>query len=349
MPSVIPNPGLERVADEPLHNKATPTHEATQSRANMITRDEIRATWRLIQPHIRKTPIVETTGSDFGLAVERVLFKLELCQYAGSFKTRGAFNNLLSRDVPPAGVVAASGGNHGLAVAFAAHKLGVPARIYVPTVSASVKIAKMREYGADLVVDGDRYADALAASKEWAAESGALEIHAYDQIETLLGQGTLALELEEQAPNLDTILIAVGGGGLIGGVAACFAERVANKTMRIVGVEPETAPTLTYAFRAGHPVDSPAGGVAVDSLAPLRVGELMFGIAQEYVSDVVLVTDDAIRRAQLVLWDQLRVAAEPGGAAAFSALLSGAYQPLPSERVGVVVCGGNTTAVSFER
>ena len=301
---------------------------------------------RLIRPHVRKTPVVDTPGADFGLTVDRLLFKLELFQYAGSFKTRGAFANLLSRDVPPAGVVAASGGNHGLAVAFAAQRLRIPARIFLPTVAAAPKIDRIRRCGAELVVVGDRYADALAASRVWAAESGAREIHAYDQVETLLGQGTLALEIDEERSDLDTVLVAVGGGGLIGGVAAYYGPRIANRTMRIVGVEPETAPTLTYALRAGQPVESPAGGIAADSLAPRQVGRLMFPIAQRHVDRVVLVPDEAIRRAQLVMWDELRVMAEPGGAAAFAALLSGAYIPAPSERVGIIVCGGNTAALT---
>jgi threonine dehydratase len=315
---------------------------------NEITSERIAHVEHLIRPHIRTTPFLETPGSDFGLAIDRLSFKLELCQYAGSFKVRGAFSNLLSREIPKAGVVAASGGNHGLAVAFAAHKLGVPAKIFVPSVASPVKVAKIRSYGADLVIAGDRYADALVASLRWAEDSGALQLHAYDSVETLLGQGTLGLELDQQAPELNTILVAVGGGGLIGGVAAYFSEGIANGKIKIIGVEPETAPTLTYALRAGHPVDSPAGGVAADSLAPKRVGELMFPIAQEYVDQVVLVSDSAICEAQSALWDQLRIVAEPGGAAALAALLSGRYSPQPSEKVAVIVCGGNTTAVSFQ-
>ncbi|MGH7385711.1 MAG: pyridoxal-phosphate dependent enzyme, partial [Candidatus Rokuibacteriota bacterium] len=215
-------------------------------------------------------------------------------------------------------------------------------RIFVPTVSSPAKIARIRSYGADLVVTGDRYADALAASQAWAAESGALPVHAFDQAETLLGQGTLALELGGQAPALDTLLVSVGGGGLIGGIAAWCGGKP-----RVIGVEPEAAPTLTRALQAGKPVDAEAGGIAADSLAPRRVGELMFPIAQAHVAGVVLVSDAAIRRAQASLWETLRVVAEPGGAAALSALLSGAYVPASDERVGVVVSGGNTTAVDF--
>lgn len=307
-----------------------------------ITRERIIAVHQLIRPHIRRTPIVESAGADFGLDSTNLLYKLELLQHSGSFKARGAFTNLLTRTIPAAGIVAASGGNHGAAVAFASMKLGKPARIFVPTVCSPEKIERIGSYGAELVVTGQRYADALAASEAWAAASGALRIHAYDQVETLLGQGTVGLELEEQAPNLDTLLVAVGGGGLIGGVAAWYSGHI-----KIIGVEPEAAPTLTLALQAGHPVDSPAGGIAADSLAPKRVGELMFPIAQTHVQSVLLVSDGAIQEAQEALWKVLRVVAEPGGAAAFAALLSRRYQPKAGERVGVLVCGGNTSTLNF--
>lgn len=315
--------------------------------ADEITAQRIAAVEPLIRPYIRRTPVVETCGSDFGLRPCRLIFKLELCQHAGSFKTRGAFANLLTREIPPRGVVAASGGNHGVAIAYAAWKLGVPARIFVPTVASASKIDKIRSFEAELVIAGDRYADALAASERWAEESGALEIHAYDQPETLLGQGTLGLELDQQVAQFDTLLVAVGGGGLIGGIAAWFADRIQQREVKIIGVEPEAAPTLTYALRAGRPVDAPAGGIAADSLAPRRVGELMFPIAQNHVREVLLVSDHSIQEAQEKLWSTLRIAAEPGGAAAFAALLSGVYSPEADERVGVLVCGGNTVAVNF--
>jgi len=307
-----------------------------------VVPEAIARTYELIRPYIRRTPVVEADGADFGLASIPLVFKLELLQHAGSFKTRGAFTNMLMRPVPAAGVVAASGGNHGAAVAYAAMKLCKPARIFVPSVASPAKMERIRGYGADLVVSGDRYADALAASEEWVARSGALAIHAYEQIETLLGQGTVGLELQEQSSDFDSLLVAVGGGGLIGGIAAWFAGRV-----KIVGVEPEAAPTLTRALEAGRPVDSEAGGIAADSLAPKRVGELMFPIAQRYVSRVVLVPDEAIQAAQAALWNVMRVVAEPGGAAAFAALLSGRYRPASGERVGVLLCGANTTAVDF--
>ena len=306
-----------------------------------IDRTAISHAHDLIRPHVRLTPILLTNGADLGLAPFPLTLKLELFQHSGSFKARGTFTNLLLRTIPAAGVVAASGGNHGAAVAYAAMRLGVPARVFVPSVCSPAKIARIRSYGAHLVIGGDLYADALAASEAWTRQSGALPVHAYDQSETLLGQGTVALELERQAP-LDTLLVAVGGGGLIGGIAAWYAGRV-----KIIGVEPEAAPTLFEALRAGRPVDAAAGGIAADSLAPRRVGEVMFPIAQAHVARVVLVSDDAIRRAQQALWETFRMVAEPGGAATTAALLAGAYVPAPGERVGAVVCGGNTTAVDF--
>ena len=308
-----------------------------------ITREAIVATNRLIGSRIRRTPIIEVDGDDFGLGSVRLFFKLELFQHAGSFKTRGAFANLLMRKIPASGVVAASGGNHGAAVAYAAMKLGIPATIFVPTISSAAKTQRIRDCGAELVIGGERYADALAASEVWAARSGALAIHAFDQRETLLGQGTIGLEIAEQIPDLDTLLVAVGGGGLIGGIAAWYAGRI-----KVVGVEPEASPTLTMALKAGEPVDAPAGGIAADSLAPRRVGRLVFPIAERYVERVLLVPDDAISRAQQALWDKLRLVAEPGGSATLAALLSHGYQPQPDERVGVLVSGGNTTAVNFD-
>jgi threonine dehydratase len=293
-----------------------------------VSRDAIARAERAIRPYIRRTPVLEIDG---------VALKLESLQHAGSFKTRGAFANLLSRDIPPAGVVAASGGNHGAAVAYAAMTLGVPAVIFVPTVSSPAKVARIESYGARIIVGGDRYSDAYEASLGHIAETGALPVHAFDSFETLCGQGTLAMELEEQEPELDTLLVAVGGGGLIGGIAAWHENRV-----KIVAVEPEGAPTLRDALAAGRPVDAPAGSLASDSLAPRRVGELMFPIAQRYVAGVVLVSDDELVAARAALWERARVVAEPGGVAAFAAVHSGKYRPETGERVGVVISGANT-------
>ncbi len=309
-----------------------------------FTRARITEVERVIRPHIRRTPVLELDGRDLGLGAFPLTLKLELLQHSGSFKARGAFANLLLRQIPKSGVVAASGGNHGAAVAFAAKQLGIPARIFVPEIASPAKVNRIRGYGATLVVTGERYADALAASERWVIQSGALPVHAFDQAETILGQGTLGLELEAQAPDLDTVITAVGGGGLLSGLAAWHSGR-----RKVVGVEPELAPTLTQALAAGRPVDADAGGIAADSLAPRRVGELVFPIARAHVAEVVLVSDKAIRDAQEALWSTVRIVAEPGGAAVLAALLSGRYRPKPEERVGIVVSGGNTVAVAFDR
>jgi threonine dehydratase len=305
----------------------------------VITRDEISLTYDTIRPYIRRTPVVELELGE----LPSVTLKLEQLQCAGSFKARGAFANLLLREVPPAGVVAASGGNHGVAVAYAANRRGVPARIFVPVVSAPAKMERIRQLGAELVVTGDRYADALAAAQDWAASSGAMSVHAFDQRETLLGQGTLALELAGQAERLDTVLVPVGGGGLIGGIAAWFGG-----TTRVIGVEPDGAPTLTRARAEGRPADAPAEGVAADALAPRRVGELVFPITQAHVEDVVLVDDAAILAAQRTLWQTARIAAEPAASVGIAALLTGGYKPAPGEHVAVVISGANMSPSQLE-
>ena len=312
--------------------------------AATINRQAISSIGSLISPYLRRTPVIRIDRADFGLPAGPLVLKLEYLQHSGSFKARGAFANLLLRDLPEVGVVAASGGNHGAAVAYAALTLGVPARIYVPEVSSPAKIARIRGYGADLVVGGSTYAEALAASQDWVATSHALAVHAFDQPETILGAGTLGSELQQQAPDAVTVLASVGGGGLIAGIAAAYAGRA-----RVVGAEPDGAPTLTVALKAGQPVDAPMGSVAVDSLAPQRVGELTFPVIVQHVVEPVLVSDDSIRQAQEMLWDRLRVVAEPGGCAALAALVCGQYQPAPGETVAVVISGANTTAVSFGR
>ena len=305
----------------------------------MISRDDIRRCYDTIRPYIRRTPVIQvdlTELDESATALPVATLKLEQLQCAGSFKARGAFTNLLLRKVPPAGVVAASGGNHGVAVAYAAHRRGVPAKIFVPTVSAQAKIERIRRLGADLVVTGERYADALAAAQDWVRRSGAMSVHAYDQRETILGQGTLALELAEQVGEPGTVLVPVGGGGLIAGIASWFAG-----TARVVGVEPDGAPTLSYARAEGRPADAPAGSVAADALAPRQVGELVFPITQSYVDDVVLVDDESILAAQRALWQAFRIAAEPAASVGIAALLAGAYKPEPGEHVAVVISGAN--------
>ncbi|RUV56732.1 threonine/serine dehydratase [Mesorhizobium sp. M5C.F.Ca.IN.020.29.1.1] len=311
---------------------------------NSITRERIAAMEPRIRPFVRHTPVLRVDMADFGRPPLAVDLKLECLQHSGSFKARGAFTNLLERPVPKAGVVAASGGNHGAAVAYAAMRLGHKATIFVPEVSPPAKLERIRAYGAELVVGGARYAEALVASEDFAEKSGALQIHAFNQEETLVGQGTLGLEIEADLPELDTLLVAVGGGGLIGGIAAWFAGRI-----RIVAVEPEGAPTLYRAFEAGQPVDAPAEGIAADSLAPKRVGEMMFPIAEAFVEHSILVSDDEIIAAQAALWDRVRIIAEPGGAAAFAAILSGRYAPAAGERVAVLVCGANANPAKFGR
>jgi threonine dehydratase len=307
-----------------------------------VTRAAIADTYARIKPHVRQTPIVTVEARDFGVDGGPLTFKLELVQHSGSFKARGAFANLLTRPVPTAGVAAASGGNHGAAVAYAAMRLQHKARIFVPEISSPAKIARIRGYGADLVVGGAVYADALAACEAYVAERGALSVHAFDQAETMLGQGSVGLELEAQAADLDTLLVAVGGGGLIGGIAAWYEGRI-----RVVGVEPRLAPTLSVALAAGRPVDAPAGGIAADSLAPKRIGELVYPIVHRHGVSAVLVEDEAILAAQRALWETVRIAAEPGAAAPLAALISGVYRPGKRERVGLLVSGGNTTAVAF--
>lgn len=304
--------------------------------AEVLSPTAVEAAEARIRPHVRRTPAMSVEGAAFGLA-ERIHLKLELFQHTGSFKARGAFNNLLARAVPKVGVTAASGGNHGAAVAYAAACLGHRARIFVPTVSSPVKIARIRAYGAEVVVAGDRYADAALLSEAWARESGALVVHPYDSPFTIAGQGTLAREWEEDAVDgLDTVLIAAGGGGLVAGAALWFHGRV-----RVIAVEPQGSRALHAAREAGRPVDVETESVAVDSLGAKRVGDLVHAIAEDFVDDVLLVPDSAIVEAQRRLWTGLRIAAEPGGATALAALLAGRFAPRPGERVGVLVCGGN--------
>lgn len=271
-----------------------------------------------------------------------VCLKLEQLQHTGSFKARGAFSNLVGANVPKAGVVAASGGNHGAAVAYAARILGVPARIFVPSISSPAKVARIASYGATIVQDGANYQECLGLCETYAKQSGAMDIHAYNTEVTLNGPGTLARELEEQAPALDTILIAVGGGGLIGGMASWYQSRV-----KIIGVEPATCNALHAALGAGAPLAIKPSGLAADSLGASSAGTLMFPIAQEHVDHVILISDDDIRNAQRFLWTTSQIVTEPGGAAAFASLLSGRYKPDGDERVGIIVCGANTPLETF--
>ncbi len=308
-----------------------------------VTPDDVEAAARRLDGRVRRTPVLTMEAGAFGLAGGCDL-KLELLQHAGSFKPRGAFNRVLADRVPKAGLVAASGGNHGVAVAHVAKVLGHRAELFVPATSPAAKIDRIRALGATVTVGGRIYDDAQAAASVRAAELGALLVHPYDHPLVVAGQGTMARELEDQRPDLDTVLVAVGGGGLIAGVAAWYGDRV-----KIVSVEPASIPALFEARRAGRPVEVAVSGLAADSLGAKAVGAVPFACAQPYVDDAVLVTDDAIRDAQRALWAAVHLAAEPGGAAALAAVLSGAYRPERGERVGIVVCGSNvdpTTIVS---
>lgn len=302
----------------------------------MVNRDDVEAAVQRIGRRVRVTPAINLERGALGVDGPFAL-KLELLQHTGSFKPRGAFNKVLAAGAPAAGLVAASGGNHGLAVAHVARELGVAAEVFVPTSSSAVKVARLRTYGAQVRIIGDYYADAYTASQQRAAETGALVVHAYDQLETVAGQGTVARELDQQIPGVDTVLVAVGGGGLVGGIAAWF-----NGRAQVVGVEPERIPTLAAALDAGRGVDVEVGGVAADSLGARRIGKVGLASAQAANVRSVLVTDRAILDARQRLWDGLRVAAEAGGATALAALTSGAYRPVPQEKVAVVICGGNT-------
>ncbi|MFN4141029.1 threonine/serine dehydratase [Aestuariivirga sp.] len=305
----------------------------------MITREAITRAAQRIGPHVRRTPVVEVAVEGVALPVT---LKLELLQHSGSFKARGAFNTLLGAEVGAAGVATASGGNHGAAVAFAARQLGHRAKIFVPEIASPAKVARIASYGAEIVQKGANYSEALALCEAHIAETSATGVHAYDAEATLEGQGTLARELEDQAPGLDTLLVAVGGGGLIGGIAAWYQSGV-----RLVGVEPFSCNTLHASLAAGERVPVKTSGLAADSLGATTVGRLMFEIAKDHVSGVALVSDDDIRAAQRKLWQETQLVTEPGGAAAFAALLSGAYRPEKDERVGVVVCGANTSMEAF--
>jgi threonine dehydratase/predicted RNase H-like nuclease len=325
--------GLPVAIWAPLAQKTGPM---TDAKTLPVTRATIETAAARIAGHVRVTPVLELPRGALGGDWTPIL-KLEMLQHAGSFKARGAFNNLLDGKMPAAGVAAASGGNHGAAVAYAAGRLGVPARIFVPEIASPAKVEAIRRFGAAVVIGGQRYDDAQAACDAYVAESGARRIHPFAAVETIAGQGTLAREWEAQAP-LDSALIAVGGGGLIAGVAAWWAG---SATTRVIGVEPEGSRALHAALAAGGPVDVPVHSIAADSLGAKNVGVLVHEIGAAAVDHVALVPDAAIRVAQAALWRDFRLATEPGGAAAYAAILSGAYTPAPGERVGILVCGAN--------
>jgi threonine dehydratase len=296
-----------------------------------VNRRLIEEAAQRIAGRVRRTPVMS-----LDLDGIEVVAKLELLQHTGSFKPRGAFNRVLAEaSVPEAGLITASGGNHGAAVAFVAHQLGLAAEVFVAEVTPALKRERIASLGARVVIGGRQYPDALEASHLRAAETGALEVHAYDHELTVAGQGTMGIELEEQVAGLDTVIMSVGGGGFAAGTAAWFADRA-----RVVCVEPLGSRALDAALAAGHPVDVEIDSVASDSLGARRIGDVPFGVLRH--TESVLVTDRAIVDAQRWLWDRMRLVVEPGGAAATAAVLSGAYRPEPGERVVVVVCGSNT-------
>lgn len=287
--------------------------------------------------------MLRLTADELGAPHPPIVLKLEQLQHAGSFKARGAHNLLLTADVPAAGVVAASGGNFGLAVAHAASRLGHHATIFVPEVASPAKVERLRSFGAEVVVGGAFYADAYTGSVERAESTGALLAHAYDQPEVVAGAGTCAVELEEQAPDVTTVVVAVGGGGLIGGIAGWLQD-----DKRVVAAESTGTPTLRAALDAGEPVDVDLSGIAADSLGARRIGNLGFAAASRWVDQSVLVPDEAIVDAQRRLWEHARIAAEPGGAAALAAVLNGAYTAEPGEKLGVIICGANVDPSSLK-
>jgi threonine dehydratase len=307
----------------------------------MISSLQIEQAAQRISAYIRHTPVMTLAVNEWDSSA-LISLKLEQVQFSGSFKARGAFNRLLSQSVPSAGVIAASGGNHGAAVAYAAQRLGYRAEIFVPEITSPTKIELLHSYGAEVTIAGVTYADALYASELRARETSALVVHAYDQPEVIAGQGTLAHELSQQLPDLDTIIVAVGGGGLISGIASWYQGRT-----RIIGVESFGTSSLSSALQAGKPVDVEVSGIAADALGARRIGTLAFPITQAFVERSVLVSDDAIHEAQLFLWRSLRLVVEPAAAATVAAIRTGAYRPAPGERVALIICGANAALDRF--
>ena len=308
----------------------------------MTSRDDIQAAATRIRSDIRHTPLLRLPGSALGLPVAELWLKLEHLQLGGSFKARGMFNRMRSHPLPAAGVIVASGGNAGIAVAHAARALGVPCEVFVPDISSAAKRQALLALGASVVVGGASYAEALAACSERQQHTGALWMHAYDQPEVVTGAGTLALEIEHDAGLPDRVLVSVGGGGLIAGVAAWCDSRC-----RVEALEPVGAPTLHAARAAGEPVDVAVGGLAADALGARRIGSIAWQVTQRHVAASHLLPDASVLRAQALMWRELRLAVEPAAALPLAALLCGAVQPMPNERVALVVCGANFDPASL--
>lgn len=308
-----------------------------QARRLAVTAADVQAAQKRLGTQLRRTPVIRIKANELSAGHPAFWLKLESLQYTGAFKARGALNSLLATTIPPSGVIAASGGNHGQAVAWAARLLGVPAAIFVPTTCPEIKLRRLAEYGANVTVVGDVYDESLAAAEVAVAESGAAMIHPFDQGLTVAGAGTVTSEFVEQVAGLDSILIPVGGGGLLAGALAALS----GSSTVVVAVEPSSARCLGAAMEAGYPVDVSVSGPAVDSLGPRRVGQLCFDAVIAHGVQHVDVADEAITAAQLAAWDELRIGLEGGGATALAALLSGAYVPAEGEVVGLIVTGGN--------
>ena len=304
--------------------------------ATAIDPQAVRDAWARIHADVRRTPLWRLPGSQVGLPVAEVWFKLEHLQVSGTFKARGMFNRMRAHRIPEAGVIIASGGNAGIAVAEAARALGVPCEVFLPELSTAAKRARLASLGARVVVHGAVYPQALAACQERQRQTGALSMHAYDQVEVVAGAGTLAAEIEDEAGLPDRVLVSVGGGGLVGGIAAWFASRC-----RVEALEPQGSPTLHAALQAGHPVDVEVGGLAADALGARRIGDIAWAVAQHHVAGAHLIADAAIARAQRTLWERFRLAVEPAAALPWAALAEGIVRPGPQERVALILCGAN--------
>lgn len=317
------------------------------SGASPCREDIARARLRIFnasRPFLRQTPVLKVSGISIGIGCAEVWFKLEHLQVGGSFKARGMLNRMLASDIPSSGVIIASGGNAAIACAQASIMLGIPCEVFIPETSSPAKRKELARLGAEVIVGGATYPEALHACLERQRRTGALLVHAYDQFDVVAGAGTIALEIEDQAGLPDSILTSVGGGGLIAGLAAGFEARA-----NVVALEPELAPTLHEARKHGRPVDVDVGGLAVDSLGARRVGEIAWNVTQQWVRTSLLVSDEAIRSAQIWLWREMRLAVEPAAALPLAALQYAGYVPAPDEKVCLIVCGANVDLASLAR
>lgn len=304
-----------------------------------VTRDEVDRAATVIEPHVQSTPVVEIRAADLGIDADvEIVLKLEYLQRSGSFKGRGATHFVATQEIGPAGLVAASGGNHGAAVAWAAQRFGHPCHIFVPTISAPAKVDRLRQFGAEVHQVGDVYAESLAASEEWRERSGAVGVHAYNDPVVLAGAGTCAREFWLQTGGLDSMLFATGGGGLAGGGAVWLGDRT-----EVVCCETDGTRAYAAAVESGGPVAVQVSGAAADALGATSIGEQPWRLLHEVGATSAVVSDDQLLDAKALLWDRYRIVVEPSAAASMAALVSGAWRPQPGTRVGVVLCGANTS------